>query len=125
MFVVRKSGKIAVNAARSSLPRGRFAVAAAALLVFASAAVEANAGGIVSSGCVGRYGAFNCVTTWRDDGEARQGPRAPVDPKLAEEAAERERKWVSRCKPVIKQDAYGVRRYHYSAPGCEFGKAED
>ncbi len=40
------------------------------------------------------------------------------------DAATRERLWQARCRPVIRQDQYGVRRYHYAAPGCEYGKYE-
>jgi hypothetical protein len=32
-----------------------------------------------------------------------------------------DRKWLARCRPILKYDHYGVARYHYSAPGCEFG----
>jgi len=48
----------------------------------------------------------------------------PKTEKEVAEAAERDRLWVARCKPVIRQDQYGVRRYHYAAPGCEYGKYE-
>jgi len=37
-------------------------------------------------------------------------------------AAERERLWVKHCDPQIDFDRYGVARYHYAAPGCEFGR---
>ncbi len=37
---------------------------------------------------------------------------------------ERDRKWVERCKPVMRQDAYGVSRYVYAARGCEHGRIE-
>jgi hypothetical protein len=30
-------------------------------------------------------------------------------------------KWEERCRPTIAQDRYGVPRYQYAAPGCEFG----
>lgn len=40
-------------------------------------------------------------------------------------AQERYRRWIARCHPVMKQDAYGVHRYQYAARGCEFGKNED
>jgi Domain of unknown function (DUF6894) len=39
--------------------------------------------------------------------------------------AEREQKWIARCHPVRRPDKYGMTRYHYSAPGCEFGATED
>lgn len=32
--------------------------------------------------------------------------------------------WVHDCAPELVRDRYGVMRYHYSAPGCEFGSPE-
>jgi hypothetical protein len=40
------------------------------------------------------------------------------------EAENRERLWRAHCKPVLRTDRYGVDRYSYAAPGCEFGKYE-
>src|SRR5262249_27335857 len=40
------------------------------------------------------------------------------------EAENRERLGRARCKPAMKMDRYGVDRYSYAAPGCEFGKYE-
>ena len=107
-----------VNAAR---------IATAALFTLAAfATTQAYAGSAArSSSCVGSGFAVSCATNWRWDESGPRTSLAPEDPKLAAEAAEREAKWVTRCKPVIRQDRYGVRRYHYAAPGCEFGKAED
>ena len=39
--------------------------------------------------------------------------------------ATRDHKWLARCRPVIERDRYGVARYHYAAPGCEFGVGTD
>jgi hypothetical protein len=50
-------------------------------------------------------------------------PQPQSDKEIAD-AAERERLWKARCRPVIRQDHYGVRRYHYAAPDCEYGKYE-
>ena len=49
----------------------------------------------------------------------------PRDEQLEKEAAARERKWVARCRPVLWEDSYGVSRYQYAIPGCEFGKSQD
>lgn len=38
------------------------------------------------------------------------------------EAVERDRKWVAHCKPSLREDRYGMKRYVYEKPGCEFGK---
>jgi hypothetical protein len=77
------------------------------------------------SGSVGGYGYGGCVEIRR---ELVNPYVIPVPPPKTEkelaEAAERERLWEARCRPVIRQDQYGVRRYHYAAPGCEYGKYE-
>ena len=48
----------------------------------------------------------------------------PASEAQAREIEKDERLWRDRCRPVIKQDRYGVNRYVYAAPGCEFGKYE-
>lgn len=84
-----------------------------------------------SGGCVGAGGFFsggsNCVMM------KRRGPIGPAgiyqvkEPsgQDLEEALERDRKWLARCKPVIRQDSYGLGRYYYAASGCEFGKFDN
>lgn len=69
---------------------------------------------------------FSCVTI---DGGAvdpyvRYVPEPFSDADRARQA-ERDREWVARCRPIIVQDGYGVPRYHYAAPGCEFGVSKD
>ena len=48
----------------------------------------------------------------------------PQNEKDVADLAARERLWQARCRPVIKQDVHGVRRYQYAAPGCDYGKYE-
>jgi hypothetical protein len=48
----------------------------------------------------------------------------PEDEAEKERAMARDRRWMERCRPIIAQDRYGVPRYHYAAPGCEFGVIE-
>jgi len=36
-------------------------------------------------------------------------------------AREADQLWVERCRPTIRPDRFGVPRYHYTRPGCEFG----
>lgn len=36
----------------------------------------------------------------------------------------RDRHWEQRCAPVIRQDRYGMPRYSYGAPGCEYGRLD-
>lgn len=37
-------------------------------------------------------------------------------------ALERDQRWLARCKPVIREDKYGMPRYVYAAEGCEYGR---
>jgi hypothetical protein len=78
-----------------------------------------------TTSCVGDYDAFSCSTIWRPAGDPyiRTVPR-PATAQERAELVERNRKWIARCRPVIKQDRYSVARHHYAAPGCEFGVIE-
>jgi hypothetical protein len=71
-----------------------------------------------STSCIWGYGAFFC-TTWgtASDPYIRRVPSSVG-------AEERNRKWVADCHPKIFRDRYGVGRYHYAAPQCEFGVAD-
>jgi hypothetical protein len=48
-----------------------------------------------------------------------QGPQTPQD---VAEATEQDRLWQARCRPTVQQDMFGINRYAYAAPGCEYGK---
>jgi hypothetical protein len=103
----------------------RWGLAAAAIVMLA-AVHPAHADDVFTHDCLAGGWSFSCVDVWREGvGGAYvvQVPE-PASAALADEAKERDRLWVARCNPTIKQDAYGVRRYHYAAPGCEFGKYE-
>jgi hypothetical protein len=50
-----------------------------------------------------------------------QGPASPEEVAAAEA---RDRRWAERCDPVIRQDRYGMPRYTYGAPGCEYGRLD-
>jgi hypothetical protein len=98
-----------------------FALTPLMLVVWLS---SARADGIITTSCVRSIGAASCVTIFRRGlgdsyGTALWTPRME---KQAADAAERERLWLARCQPTVKQDAYGVGRYSYAAAGCEFGK---
>jgi hypothetical protein len=96
-------------------------VAVLALLAAFAAFEPARAGGYGTATCVGSPGSISCVGQWGFTGERWR----PPDPQEEAESAERHRKWVTRCRPVVRQDHYGVSRYHYAKPGCEFGKFHD
>lgn len=113
--------------ATASLAR-KAGLAACASIVLLVATGDAHADWIRNSGCVASSGMASCTTVWR---KTRGGHPSVIHaaPLLSEqderEALERDRKWIARCRPLIKQDYHGVSRYHYAAPGCEFGKFED
>jgi hypothetical protein len=71
------------------------------------------------------YGSDSCVEIRREltNPYVIQVP-APANEKDVADLAARERLWQARCKPVIRQDVHGVRRYQYAAPGCDYGKYE-
>ena len=90
----------------------------------AQAQAQAQADGTSTFNCVGTRGSESCVSS------RRQGITSPYvipvpGPRTEQEIAEsqqREKLWEARCKPVIRQDEFGVERYVYVARGCEFGK---
>ena len=73
-------------------------------------------------GCVGGAGAANCVLRVGPAGDPyiRSVPQPGTEAEKAR-AVEHDRRWMSRCRPIVVQDRYGVPRYHYAAEGCEFG----
>jgi hypothetical protein len=99
---------------------------ALAVLLAVPAAVEPAFAGSGSLACVRSRGILACASQWNLNGNPPvQAAPAARDPREDAEAAERERRWVARCRPVIRQDQYGVPRYHYAAPGCEYGVIHD
>ncbi len=83
------------------------------------------AGGVSDTNCISTWQGFDCVTRW---GPPRD-PTVRLVPEPGEEEKARmtahDRRWLARCRPVVKYDHNGVARYHYSAPGCEFGVGID
>jgi hypothetical protein len=108
------------------VPAARYGAAAAlSLMISATILSTAYADGMLAGGCVGGNGAANCVVRWGEAGD----PHIRIVPEPANDlekkrAAERDHKWEERCRPEIAQDRYGVPRYQYAAPGCEFGVIE-
>jgi hypothetical protein len=98
-------------------------ILALALLATAVPLAPAKASDIDVTNCIRSFGEYSCVERWNSTGDPSTR-RAP-DPQEEAESAERERQWAARCRPVVKQDQYGVGRYQYAAPGCEFGRFQD
>lgn len=93
--------------------------------VSAPAAAQRVTDTVVGS-CVFSGGAAHCVRQYRygDRGSSIQSLKEP-DPQDMAESREREARWVARCKPQLRHDRYGVNRYIYAAPGCEYGQDRD
>ena len=83
---------------------------------------HAEGNGTEIGGCVGSWDTFNCVWRWgaNSDPYVRQVPQPASDAEKGI-STERERRWEQRCHPQIALDRFGVPRYLYSAPGCEYG----
>jgi hypothetical protein len=99
----------------------RFGAAATFTVLIASAA---HADGIAVGGCIRTHFSINCVTRWGSYGDPYIRLVKPQDEAEKELAADRDRKWKARCRPIVYQDRYGVPRYEYAAPGCEYGVIE-
>ncbi len=75
-------------------------------------------------GCIGSRYTLNCVAHWGSYSDPYVTVLHPQTEAEKELSAERDRKWQARCRPEVFQDRYGVPRYEYAAPGCEFGVIE-
>jgi len=102
-----------------------FAHFGATLVLSVVALTQAHAG-VADLSCVRGARSFNCAAQWATSGDpyVRAVPEVFGEAQKAQAAA-REQKWIKRCQPVVARDGYGVARYHYSAPGCEFGVGAD
>jgi hypothetical protein len=86
----------------------------------------AHAAGVGGLSCIGGFRSLNCVARW---GFPADPYIRPVPETLGEadkaQAAARERRWLIHCHPIVRRDPYGVARYLYAAPGCEYGFGAD
>jgi len=113
-------------AAAPSNSRSAARIGAALVLALTASIAAARAGEISTTNCVGRYASFNCATEWRQavDPYVRIVPE-PLDAAERARIIAADRKWFSRCRPVKTTDIYGVARYRYAVPGCEYGVSGD
>jgi hypothetical protein len=102
------------------------ALALLALSIMAAPARSEPGDGTYTSNCYGSHRMESCVTTSRS---GRFHPNvitvpAPTNADDLAAAEARDRRWAERCRPVIRQDHFGMPRYSYSAAGCEFGRLD-
>ena len=116
-------GRRLVSASRRAEAASRAIVQiGAALVVSILAQTSANAGSDSNYSCVGRWSGYNCAVLAEDASNPfiRLVPEPLGDNERAQ-FAQRDRRWVDHCHPVVHYDRYGVARYRYAATGCEFG----
>lgn len=114
------------NSSRKLLSVSWPVAAIAGVLTLSAVTSAAAADDYVRIGtCFGGWFASQCVTRWAPTGDPyiRTVPQPHTDEEKAV-AAERDHRWLQRCRPVIAQDRYGVPRYHYAAAGCDLGVIE-
>ena len=103
-----------------------FALAGLALPAMSGSAFAQRVTDTVVGSCVFSGGLGHCVRQYRYGDAGNNGIQLQQGPSAEDlaESRERDRKWVERCKPVVRQDAYGVGRYVYAARGCEYGRID-
>ncbi len=100
------------------------AIAACALLALNMTSAPAWSEGVLTYNCYGRYGMRSCVETYRS---GRVNPYVISVPQSADDRAvaeARDQRWLTRCRPTVRHDRYGMPRYSYVAQGCEFGRLD-
>jgi hypothetical protein len=76
-------------------------------------------------GSTSAYGSDSCVEIRRElTNPYLIHVPPPQNEKDVADVAARERLWQARCRPIIRQDVQGVRRYQYAAAGCDYGRYE-
>src|SRR5687767_3706996 len=73
----------------------------------------------VVGSCVYAFGTSHCVRQYRYGDPGNDGIKSLKPPSAEDiaESSERERRWVERCRPALREDTLGVGRYAYAARG--------
>ena len=102
-------------------------LAAPALVALSMLAMptRSEANGVGTINCHRSFSGGGCVFTYR---RGRFNPHLIHVPRVRSDDEDvikaRDRRWEERCTPVIRQDRYGMPRYSYGAPGCEYGRLD-
>ena len=122
----RERAVLTSRPADASLASQPAAQVGAAILLSLVTFTAAYAGNVGDHSCVGTARSFNCVDNWATSGDpyVRIVPGAVGEAEKAQ-MMERDQRWLARCRPLVQRDSYGVARYYYASPGCEFGIGSD
>ena len=109
------------EAARTAPPKA--AAATPIVVTVATPRAIALEDGVETNNCFDTRNMESCVTVFRG---GRLSPHVIAVPQPTSEAERtaaeaRDRRWVTRCRPTIRQDRYGMPRYSYAVSGCEYG----
>jgi hypothetical protein len=109
------------EAARTAVPKATVVTPVAVPVAVPPAIAPEDS--VETNNCFDTRNMESCVTVFRG---GRLSPHIIAVPPPASEAERaaaeaRDRRWVTRCRPTIRQDRYGMPRYSYAAPGCEYG----
>jgi hypothetical protein len=98
----------------------------AAIALSVVTGTSAGAGNVAAESCLGTARSYHCVDQWATSGDpyVRMVPDAVSEAEKAQ-MTERDHRWLARCRPLVQRDSYGVARYYYAVPGCEFGVGSD
>jgi hypothetical protein len=108
-------------------PTAWLAALALPVLSMMSAPARSEPGeGVHIFNCYGTRNTESCISTFHS---GRLNPHvitvpAPTSADEVAAAEARDRRWTEVCRPVIRQDRYGMPRYSYAAPGCEYGRLD-
>lgn len=79
-------------------------------MVLCMRAEKAHSAGLL---CYGGNSSVACTLS--------DAPPEQLSVKWREISPEQRKAWQDRCKPTTHVDRYGVERYRYAQPGCEYG----
>jgi hypothetical protein len=102
------------------MPRIVLAAVAASVVVVGALATPVQAQQTTTQTCKRNFvgGGETCTTTVQNG--TGQAPQKITRQEAIDETA-RIAKWEEVCKPRISRDRYGVARYSYAQPDCEYG----
>ena len=102
------------------------ALALLALSIMTAPARSESGEGVETWNCYGTGNMESCISTSRGGRLSPHVITVPAPSTASDVAAAetRDRRWAEHCRPVVRPDRYGMPRYSYERPGCEYGRIE-